>query len=142
MGYTDGYKLNEGTGDVLGYGTMRKLCFNTPQHSSQTFMPSKHPQHNIHRHYNYRNICIQCDSHTAIKAPDNYQINSKLVWGCHQFLMKMADHNRFQLTRVPGHREIESNEIANQLVHLWDLNQHTASQQELPRWLSRTERRP
>jgi hypothetical protein len=30
--------------------------------------------------------------------------------------MKLVDHNRVQLIWVSGHRETESNEIANQLV--------------------------
>jgi hypothetical protein len=31
-----------------------------------------------------RNICILSDSQAAIKAIDNFQINSKLVCDCHQ----------------------------------------------------------
>jgi len=31
-----------------------------------------------------RSICILSDSQAAIKAIDNFQMNSKLVWECHQ----------------------------------------------------------
>jgi hypothetical protein len=66
--------------------------------------------------YNNRSIYILCDSQAGIKALDNYQIISKLVWDCHQSLMKQADHKRVQLIQVSGHRGIEGNEIADQLA--------------------------
>jgi len=31
------------------------------------------------------------------KVHDSFQINSKLVWDCHQSLVKMAEHNRIQM---------------------------------------------
>jgi hypothetical protein len=52
---------------------------------------------NTDRGYKNRNICILFDSQVAIKAFDNYQINSKLVWDCHQSLVKMGEHNKVQL---------------------------------------------
>jgi hypothetical protein len=45
---------------------------------------------------------ILSDSQTAIKALDNYHINLKLIWDCHQPLVKLAEHNRFQLIWMPG----------------------------------------
>jgi ribonuclease HI len=68
--------------------------------------------------YRNRNIYILSDSQAAIKALDIYQINSKLVWVCHQFLAKLAEHNRFQVIRVPGHRVVEGNYTPNQLARL------------------------
>jgi ribonuclease HI len=59
-----------------------------------------------------RNIYILSDSQAAIKALDRSKINSELVWDCHQSLMKLAEHNRVQLIRVPGHSGIICNEIA------------------------------
>jgi len=41
--------------------------------------------------YTGRNIYILFDSQVAIKALDSLQINSKLVWDCHQSLVKLAD---------------------------------------------------
>jgi ribonuclease HI len=71
---------------------------------------------NIENGYTGRNICILSDSQAAIKALDSYQINSKLVWDCHQSLAKLAEHNRIQLVLVPGHMGIDGNEIADQLA--------------------------
>jgi hypothetical protein len=45
---------------------------------------------NIGGSYRIRNNDILSDSQAAIKALENYQINSKLVWDCHQSLAKLA----------------------------------------------------
>jgi hypothetical protein len=66
--------------------------------------------------YTGRNIYILSDSQAAIKALDSFQINSKLVWDCHQSLVKLAEHNRVQLVWVPGHMGIDGNQIADQLA--------------------------
>jgi hypothetical protein len=47
-----------------------------------------------------------------IKTFDNFQIYSKQVWACHQSLTKLANNNRIQLVNVPGHMDIDGNEIA------------------------------
>jgi hypothetical protein len=49
---------------------------------------------NIDRGYKNGNIYILSGSDAAIKAFDNYQINSKLVWHCHQSLVKLDEYNR------------------------------------------------
>jgi hypothetical protein len=41
---------------------------------------------NTDKGYKNRDIHVPSHSQAAIKALDNYQINSKLVWGCHQSL--------------------------------------------------------
>jgi len=46
---------------------------------------------NVENGYRDRNIYILPDSQAAIKALDSFQINSKLVWDCHQSLAKVAD---------------------------------------------------
>jgi hypothetical protein len=58
------------------------------------------------------------DSQAEIKALGNYQINFKLVWDCHQSLVKLAQHNRVQMIWVPGHESIEGNETVDQLAKL------------------------
>jgi len=55
-------------------------------------------------------IYIFSNSQAAIKALDLYQINSNFVCICHQFLVKLEEHNRIQLVSVPGHMEIDGNE--------------------------------
>jgi hypothetical protein len=55
---------------------------------------------NTEKGYTCRNICIFSDSQAAMKALDSFKINSKLVWDCHQSLVKLAVHNRLQLVWV------------------------------------------
>jgi hypothetical protein len=71
---------------------------------------------NTEKGYTGRNIYILSDSQAAIKALDSLRINSKLVWDCHQSLVKLAEHNRIQLLWVLGHMGIDGNEIADQLA--------------------------
>jgi hypothetical protein len=52
---------------------------------------------NLDRNYRNRNIYILSDSQAALEALDKHQINSKLIWNCHQILMELAKHNRVQL---------------------------------------------
>jgi hypothetical protein len=68
------------------------------------------------KNYKGRNICILSDSQAAIKALNNFQVNSKLVWDCYQSLVKLAEHNRIQLIWVPGNMGIHGNEMADQLA--------------------------
>jgi ribonuclease HI len=71
---------------------------------------------NIEKGYAGKNIYILSDSEAAIKALDIFHINSKLVWDCHQSLMKVAEHKRIQLVRVHGHMGIDGHEMDEQLA--------------------------
>jgi len=44
--------------------------------------------------YKVKKIYILSHSQAAIKALDSFQMNSKLVWDCHQSLVQLAGHNR------------------------------------------------
>jgi ribonuclease HI len=66
--------------------------------------------------YKDRNICILSDSQTAIKARNNFQIDSTLVCDCHQSLLKLAEHKRVQLVWVLGDIGIDGNKVADQLA--------------------------
>jgi ribonuclease HI len=66
--------------------------------------------------YTGRNMYILSDSQAAIKALDSFQIYFKLVWDCHQYLVKLAEHNRIQLVWVPGRIGINGHEITDKLA--------------------------
>jgi len=66
--------------------------------------------------YKNMNIYILSDSQTAIRAHNNFQIDSTLVWDCHQSLLKLGEHNRVQLVCVPGDKGFNGNEVADQVA--------------------------
>jgi hypothetical protein len=47
-----------------------------------------------------RKICTFSNTQAAIKALNNFQVNSKLVFECHQSLVKMAEPKSFLLLWV------------------------------------------
>jgi ribonuclease HI len=102
---------------VYGYGTRQKLSFSLGKYTTvfqaEVYAIMACAVENLDRNYRNRNISIPLDSQATIEALDNYQINSKLVWDCHQDLVKLAEHNRVQLIWVPGHEGIEGNETAD-----------------------------
>jgi hypothetical protein len=75
--------------------------------------------------YKSRIIHILTVSQEAIKALDNYQINSQWVWDFHQSLVKLAEHTRVQLIRVSCYRRSGGNEIAHELERMGSQHQHT-----------------
>jgi hypothetical protein len=58
---------------------------------------------NIEKSYTGKNIYILSNSQAAIKALECFHINSKLVWDCHESLVKLTEHNRIQVVWVSGH---------------------------------------
>lgn len=66
------------------------------------------------RHQQRReSICILSDSQAALNDLALYRIALKLAWECPKFLVR---HNKVNLVRVPGHRSIAGNQIADQLA--------------------------
>jgi ribonuclease HI len=68
---------------------------------------------NMEKDYTYRNIHILSDSQRAL---DSFLLNSKLVWDCHQSMLKLAECNRIQLVWVPKHKVMYGNQIADELA--------------------------
>jgi ribonuclease HI len=119
--YTDGSKTNKGTGaGVYRWGLRRGHSFSLGLHAmvfhAEIYAIKACILDNIEKGFTVRNLYILSDSQTAIKTLDSFQINSKVVWDCHQSLVKVAEHNRIQLVWEPGHIGIDGNEIANQLA--------------------------
>jgi len=65
--------------------------------------------------YKGRHIYILSDSQAAIKALNNFQIISELVWDCHQSMVKLAEYNRIQMICMLGHMGNDVNKISDQL---------------------------
>jgi len=50
-----------------------------------------------------------------MKPLSNIHVNSKLLWNCHDSVVKVAENNRVELIWVLGHMGCDGNEIAVQL---------------------------
>jgi hypothetical protein len=83
--HIDNSKTNKGTGaGVYAYGTRQKLSFSLGKYT-RVFQAEVNAimactTENLDSNYINRNNCILLDSQAAIKALDNHQSNSKLVW--------------------------------------------------------------
>jgi len=117
--YTVGSKNNTDTGGgVYRWGYRRGHNFSLGLHimvfQAEIYAIKAFLTENTEKGYKIKKIYILSHSQAAIKALDSFQMNSKLVWDCHQSLVQLAEHNRIQLVWVPGHVEIDGNEIARQ----------------------------
>ncbi|WP_333764964.1 reverse transcriptase domain-containing protein [Streptomyces sp. IBSBF 2390] len=65
----------------------------------------------IHNEYSKVAICV--DSQAALKALDSYKTTSILVKECKEALNSLSSHCDITLMWVPGHSNIEGNEIAD-----------------------------
>jgi hypothetical protein len=93
--YTDGSKMHEGTGaGMYRSGSRKGRSFSLGHHTTvfwaEVYAIKACIMENLDKGYIGRNIYILPDSQAAIKALDSFQINSKLVWDCHQSLVKLA----------------------------------------------------
>jgi hypothetical protein len=96
--YTDGPKTNKGTGaGMYRWGLKRGHSFSLGLHTTvfqaEIYAIKACIMENVEKGYTGRNICIISDSQAAIKALDSFQINSKLVWDCHQSLGNITGSN-------------------------------------------------
>ena len=53
----------------------------------------------------------------AIRALDSPLVNYKLFWECHQSLVKLAEHNRFQLLCMLRYVGIDGSKLNNQITN-------------------------
>jgi len=67
--------------------------------------------------HHYIDIFIFSDSQAALRALDSYTTNSKTISEYRKSLNEMVTHLRINLIWLPGHRNIESNCIADELAH-------------------------
>lgn len=63
-----------------------------------------------------KSIAICVDSQAALKALTSYSIKSKVVLDCFSKLNEISSHNLTKLIWVPGHSDVEGNEIADTLA--------------------------
>jgi hypothetical protein len=86
---------------VYGHGTRQKLSFSLGQYTRvfqvEVYAIKTCAAENLDRSYRNRNIYVFSNSQAAIKALGNHQINSELVWDCHQSLIQLARHNTVQM---------------------------------------------
>jgi hypothetical protein len=119
--YTDRSKISKGTGaGVYRWGLRMVHSFSlgllTTVFQAKIYAIKACIMENIEKGYAGGNICILADSQAAIMAIDSFQINSKLVWDCHQSLVKLAKHNRVQQVWVPKSMGIDGIKITDPIA--------------------------
>jgi len=90
--YTDWFKTNKGTGGGASEGgTSFTFGLHITSFQAGISIIQACLMENVEYGYKGRNIYILPNSQAAIKALDSFQVNSKLVWDCHQSLAKLAE---------------------------------------------------
>ena len=122
-------QTNKDTGaEVNRWGLRRVTSFSLGLHSivfqAEVYVIKACVMENIEKGCTGWNIYILSDSQAALESLDSLQINFKLVWDCHQYLLKLAEHNRIQLVWVPRHMAINENEITDELTRQGSSHPH------------------
>jgi len=93
--YTDKCTTYTGTGAcVCTWGIRSSIAFHTTAYDNKACVTE-----NVEKGYTGRNMYIPSDSQAAMKALENFQMNSKSVWDCQQSTMKLAEHSTHLTTR-------------------------------------------
>ena len=79
-----------------------------------------------------KDISFFIDSQATIRAVGSYNIRSKLVKSCREFLKKLASQNKLRLCWVPGHEGHEGNERADELAREGSESQLDVQQEVFP----------
>jgi hypothetical protein len=87
-----------------------------PLYSRWKYMPlgmhNEEYKKGLHR---LEDLYILTDTQAEIKVPNNFQINSKLVWDCYQSLVKL-EHKRIQMIWGAGPTGTDTNKTADQIA--------------------------
>jgi hypothetical protein len=84
----------------LEKGHSFSLGFHTTIFQAELFAIGACIIRNIEKGYKDRNIYMLLNIQASIKVLNNFPINSRLLWDCHQSLLNLAEHNRIQLVWV------------------------------------------
>ncbi|KAI5735212.1 hypothetical protein M8J77_015582 [Diaphorina citri] len=119
--YTDGSKTTDGTGaGIHGANPRVDISISLGEHGTvfqaEVYAILGSLQKSLEIGYSNSTIKIFSDSQAAIKALENNQTKSKLVWECKHLLKRLAERNRVKITWIPGHAGFEGNEKADELA--------------------------
>jgi len=119
--YTDGSKMERGVGagvysDTLGVAESYRLPGKSSIFQAEVLAILKACEIANTNPHTGRQVAIATDSQAAIRALVSSTVSSKLVNECRDKLEGAGANHRITLLWVPGHRDIEGNEKADELA--------------------------
>ena len=119
--FTDGSRTGTQSGaGIYGLTPRTKISINLGKYctvfQAEVFAILSCAQRGLEKGYHGKRILILTDSQSALKALSSDQVKSKLVWECLNALIALSSRNSLELRWVPGHRDIQGNESADELA--------------------------